>query len=130
MIKNGFEITNKTKGTPTQVGVPFAKIKNYILGNRYELSLVFLPAKQSLELNRIYRKKNYIPNILSFSLSRKSGEIILQPQTIRKECSKFNLNYNQFLKLLFIHGLLHLKGFKHSDIMEKEEIRIFKRFSK
>jgi len=31
------------------------------------------------------------------------------------------MSYSKFIKYLFIHGLLHLKGFEHSSIMEKEE---------
>ena len=35
-------VTNKTKDTPTPVGVPFVLIKNKILGEKYDLSLVIL----------------------------------------------------------------------------------------
>jgi len=33
------------------------------------------------------------------------------------------------LKYLFIHGLLHLKGFEHSSTMEKEEKKYMRLFS-
>jgi ssRNA-specific RNase YbeY (16S rRNA maturation enzyme) len=39
------------------------------------------------------------------------------------------MTYPKLLKFLFIHGCLHLKGFKHSSKMEKEEKRIMNKFS-
>jgi rRNA maturation RNase YbeY len=129
MLDNGFAITNKTKGTPTPVGVPFVFIKNKILGEKYELGLSLLTSQKQKEINLKYRGKNETTNILSFPLSKTSGEITLDPIKVKKDAPLFNMTYSRFLKYLFIHGCLHLKGFKHSSTMDKEEKKYLKMFS-
>ena len=99
----------------------FGKIKNDILGKNYELSIAFVEEKKSREINKRYRKWNKAANVLSFALSRNAGEIVLCPAVIRKEAKKLNRTYRQWLRFLVIHGLLHLKGMKHSSTMEKRE---------
>ena len=92
----------------------FGKIKNKVLGKKYELSLVF--AKDSLmrRLNRTYRGKDKATNILAFPLSEMSGEIFINPSRAKP----FSVKH------LFIHGLLHLKGMKHGDTMERAEKKL------
>ena len=123
-------ITNKSKGTPTPVGVPFVSIKNKILGKNYDLSICFLsPSKQKI-INFKYRKINKTTNILSFPFSENSGEITFDLAKVKKDAKLFNMTFPVFLRYLLIHGLLHLKGFEHSATMEKEEKKFMKIFSK
>lgn len=92
----------------------FKKIKDYVLGHQYELSVVFVsPA----EMRRI-KKTNHISNVLAFPLSKNSGEILI--------CKEKAMPYT--IPYLFIHGLLHLKGHRHSARMESTERQIMKRF--
>ena len=99
----------------------FEKIKNDILGKKYELSIALVSAKKSREINKKYRKKDKPTNILSFSLTKNSGEIILCPTVIKKEIKKFNRTYSKLMGFLVIHGMLHLKGYEHSSTMDKLE---------
>ena len=122
-------IANKTKGTPTRVGVPFVSIKDKILGKDYELDVVFLTPKKQAEINKLYRNKEGTTNILSFPLSKTSGQITFDYIKIKSEAHLFGMNYPKFLKFLFIHGCLHLKGFEHSSTMEREEKKYLKFFS-
>jgi probable rRNA maturation factor len=122
-------IINKTKGTPTPVGVPFESIKDRILGIKYELSVSFVSAHTQRKINRTYRSKDKTTNILSFPLSEESGEITFDLAKVRKDAPEFDMPYTQFLKYLFIHGCLHLKGFEHSSTMDKEEKKFLKIFS-
>jgi len=126
---SSFSITNKTKGTPTPVGVPFTLIKNKILGENYDLSLSLLSPSRQKQINLKYRNKNETTNILSFPLSENSGEITIDPKKAKKDAPLFNLTYIEFFKYLFIHGCLHLKGFEHSSTMEKQEKKYLKIFS-
>lgn len=126
---SSFSITNKIKGTPTPVGVPFILIKNEILGEKYDLSLSLLSSSKQKQINLKYRNKNETTNILSFPFSIDSGEITIDPIKVRKDAHLFNMTYTQFFKYLFIHGCLHLKGFEHSSTMEKQEKKYLKIFS-
>ncbi len=121
-------IKNMTKKS-TLPRVPFSAIKDKILGEDYELSLVFATKALSKKLNFQHRGKNYPTNILSFTLDKKSGEIFIEPVQTRLDAPKFEMNYTKFMKFLFIHGCLHLKGMQHSSTMEKQEQKFLKLFS-
>lgn len=120
-------ILNKTKSKLPRL--PFVLIKNKILGKKYEFGLSLLSSQEQKKINLKYRNKNTTTNVLSFSLSKNSGEITIDPVKLKKDAHLFNMNYNQFFKYLVIHGMLHLKGYEHSSIMEKEEKKYLKIFS-
>ncbi len=101
--------------------LPFSRLKDAILGPAYELSVASVSASVSQKLNAHYRGKNNPTNILSFPLTKKSGELILHLPTARKEYKKFGMTYDDFLLYLVIHGMLHLKGMEHGGIMERAE---------
>ena len=95
------------------------EIKNKVLGNKYELSLVFIGSTRSRKLNLTYRDKDKPANVLSFPLTKSSGEIFID---LNKTKTFSTLH-------LFIHGLLHLKGMQHGGKMESEEQRLLKLFN-
>lgn len=104
--------------------IPFDKLKNKVLGKSFELSLVFVDNVFSRRLNKIYRKKNKPANILSFPLSKKSGEIFIDLVTAKKDSKKFEMSFRNFVEFLFVHGLLHLKGMRHGDTMDEAEKKL------
>jgi len=106
----------------------FELIKKAILGSKYELSLVFITAPKIQKLNKIYRNINKPTDILSFPLSKTSGEIFICKTEARKMMAEFDRTYENFLTFLFIHGLVHLKGYDHGDKMEKVEEKFRKEF--
>jgi len=118
MLTN-LEITNETKGKLQSL--PFDEIKSSILGDKYELSLVFITASKISKLNKLYRKIDKPTDILSFPLSKNTGEIFICPSETKKMAKEFNRSYDNFLSFLFIHGLVHLKGYDHGEEMEKIE---------
>ena len=61
------------------------------------------------KLNKKYRKKDKIANVLSFKLGSKTGEIFLNS-------GEKNLLY------LFTHACLHLLGFGHKTDKEAEKM--------
>lgn len=104
-----FSIVNRTRKQVPRI--PFEQIKEKVLGNRYELSLVFCGDHLMRKLNRTYRDKDRTTNVLSFHLSNYSGEIFINPS----RSAPFGVGK------LFIHGLLHLKGMQHGAKMERAE---------
>ncbi len=108
-------ITNLTKQKILKI--PWEKIKEKVLGKKYELSLVLTGDGLMKKLNKIYRKKNLPASVLSFPLSKIEGEIFI------------NLSQKKHSPLfLFIHALLHLKGLKHSAKMKEQERKLLKRY--
>lgn len=122
-------IVNRKNGTFDKALFSFIeKVKKEILKEKYSLSVNFISPKEAKALNEKYRNKDYTPNILSFPLSKNEGEIFICLSVARKGAKEFSLSYPDFLKLLLIHGCLHLKGLDHGDKMERQEEKILRKF--
>lgn len=119
-------ISHTTRSYPK---INYQEIKDVVLGKSYDLSLVFHGVINAKKLNQKTRKKDYVPNVLSFPLDKHHGEIYITPTIAKKESPDFNLTYRGYVGYLFIHGLLHLKGYDHGTKMESEEKRLMKKFS-
>ena len=127
MPENFNIINNTTKKISVKTEV-FLNYKNTILGKKYELNIVIVSPAKSRELNRTYRDKDYPTNILSFPLSKNEGEIFLEPNKVKKGAKEFEMDFDNFLKFLVIHGMLHLKGLDHGKKMEALEEKYCKKF--
>ena len=114
-----FTLTNTTKEKLPDH--PFKKMAERVLGEKYDLSLVIVDAKEIQRLNLENRNKDEPTDILSFPLNDQAGEIFLCLSETKKEALKFERDFDNFVGFLFIHGLLHLKGFDHSSTMESNE---------
>ena len=119
-------ITSTVKTYPKH---PYEDIKRKILGERYNLSLAFVGATTAARLNNEYRNKTYTPNVLSFPLDKKNGEIVICPRVAKTEAAKYDLSVRGYVAFLFIHGCLHLKGYDHGDTMDKQEQKYIKLFN-
>ena len=120
-------IKNSTKGKLPRL--PFVCMKEAVLGKDYELGVSFVSPKRQREINKTYRQIDKTTNILSFPLDENSGDISFDLAKVREDAPLFDMTYSNFLKYLFIHGLLHLKGYDHSAIMERQEKKFLKMFS-
>ena len=109
--------------------LPFLDMKTAILGSRYDLSLSFVGEVRARSLNEQYRGKSYTPDILSFPLTTSHGEIVLCMPRIRAVAPRYSHSVKTHVGFLFIHGLLHLKGYVHGDTMERAERRYCNRFA-
>ncbi len=123
---NLLTITYKTKGKLPRL--PFAKLRDAILGADYELGIAVVTEKESRALNNQFRHKDHATTILSFSYTKKSGDLVVHIPSMRTQAPDFDMTYPKFCRYLFIHGMLHLKGMEHSSTMEKEEQKFLKKF--
>lgn len=125
--QSNFQISNTTKGSLPRL--PFASLKDAVLGKKYELSLVIAGDALSRRLNLQFRDKDKPANVLSFPFTKNEGEIFLNLKRAKIEASDFEETYTNFVAHLFIHGLFHLKGYAHGSRMESEERKVLKRFN-
>ena len=109
--------------------LPYQKIKERVLGSTYTLSLAFISPTESKRLNASLRGKQKAANVLAFPLSKRSGEILICLAVARRDAEIFNTTYRGCVAMLFIHGLLHLKGYSHGSTMDREERRVRRFFS-
>src|SRR3989338_11547262 len=108
----------------------FSTLKDDILGRKYTLSIAYVTHEKSREINKKYRKKDYATNVLSFSLRKNEGELVLSKAVIKREAKMLGKAYEKWLTFLVIHGMLHLKGMKHSSTMERAEKFYYKKYDK
>jgi len=104
------------------------KIKEEVLGKKYDLSVVAADGKLMKKLNAAYRKKPKNTNVLSFPLSETEGEIFINLPFAEKEAKRAGLPEKDYADYLFVHSLLHLKGYGHGEKMKKEERKIAEKF--
>jgi len=97
----------------------FNTLKNKVLGKKYDLQHSFLSPAEMRAVTKRTKRVNKVSNVLSFPLSKTSGEILI----CKKAAPPYTIPY------LFIHGLLHLKGLKHGVRMESAEQELLQRFS-
>ena len=121
------QLSHTTKSQPPKW--PYEKIKDLILGKKYDLSLAFVGVSRAQQLNLAYRKKDYVPNVLSFPLDASHGEIIICPVIAKTQAKDFDLSVDGYIAYLFIHGLVHLKGHDHGATMEKLEQKYLHQFN-
>jgi probable rRNA maturation factor len=124
--KDNLTVKRMTKGKLPSL--PFVRIKEEIIGKNYDLSITFVNKKSIEDLSLKFKKNKEHKNILSFPISKTSGEIILNLETIRTEAKNFDKKYINYLGFLVIHGILHLKGMTHGskmEAMEKKFVKIF-----
>jgi probable rRNA maturation factor len=107
---------------------PYEAILNEILGKSYTLTLAFIGETRAKALNKTHRNKAYTPNVLSFPLDTKTGEIYITPEVAKREAKKYAMTVSGYIGYLFIHGLLHLKGYDHGDTMEEAEQKYVRKF--
>ncbi|MFP4163933.1 MAG: rRNA maturation RNase YbeY [Chitinispirillaceae bacterium] len=74
------------------------------------------------KLNRQYRKKDKATDVLSFPFGDPDllGEIYISLQRAKIQSKRYGLTYEQEIKRLFVHGLLHLLGHDHHKTAERE----------
>ena len=128
MSNLNFYITNTTKSKLPDFD--FQSMKEAVLGKKYELSVILVGKKEIQKLNKEYREINKPTDILSFPLSDDFGEIYINPEMTKLEAKKFDRKYDNFFAFLFIHGLVHLKGFDHGSTMEGLEDKYLKIYYK
>ncbi len=120
-------ILNTTKGKLPRL--PFLDMKNAMLGTGYSLSLVYVTQAKMKKLNGAHRGHDYATDILSFPLTKKSGEIFICQKIVHKKAVDFDMTIKKYNVFIVIHGMLHLKGYDHGSRMDKAEKIFLRRFS-
>ncbi|MEK7508622.1 MAG: rRNA maturation RNase YbeY [Patescibacteria group bacterium] len=93
------------------------------------VSVVLVGDKKIRELNRQYRKKNKVTDVLSFGDWQNPaflGEIVISLPQIKRQAKEYGGEIKQELARILIHGLLHLTGLNHEE-SKSEERRMFKK---
>jgi len=83
------------------------------------LSIVFVGEARMRKLNKKYRKKNKVTDVLSFSNGL--NEIVICLREVKKNAKRFNSIFKKELVRVLIHAMLHLLAYSHEKMQDKEE---------
>jgi len=97
------------------------------------VNLVFCDDKTVHRLNRDYRQKDKVTDVLTFTYYRDSvetrrgasllGEVIISIPQTKRQAKEYEVTFEGELYKLVIHGLLHLRGYDHE---KEEDYRVMK----
>lgn len=89
------------------------------------VSIAFVSEKEIRELNKRYRGKNYVTDVLSFSMDDEEllGELILSYEQAQRQAIEMKHSTRDELTFLIVHGTLHLYGHDHEE--EREAKKMF-----
>lgn len=95
-----------------------------------DIELILTRNNEIQELNKEHRDIDKATDVLSFPLefdmpNMPLGSVVISIDFVEEKAKEFNHSFEDELKLLFIHGLLHLLGFDHEvdtgEHRQKEE---------
>jgi len=132
-----FDIRNLTKARVNKkflVKIARTVLKIARIKEKIELSLIIVEEGEIKKLNRWFRDKDLVTDVLSFEQETKKylgdfisapdgirqlGEIFICYPQARKQAKILGHSIKLELGILFIHGILHLLGFNDQSKREK-----------
>jgi len=88
-----------------------------------EISYIFCNDEYLLEINKQYLNHDYYTDIISFDYTESdviSGDIFVSIDRVKENAQDFGVSFDNELKRVVIHGVLHFCGFK--DKSKEEEV--------
>ena len=86
---------------------------------RGELAIALVSDARMRALNRQYRGKDYATDVLSFVAAGPSdpsiGDLVIATGVAKRQAREAGHSYQTELRVLALHGLLHLLGHDHED---------------
>ena len=85
-----------------------------------DLSIALVGQGRIRELNKRYRGRNSVTDVLAFPNRELGlGEIVICLREIKKNAKRFSSVFEKELAQVLIHGILHLLGYDHEISPEK-----------
>ena len=78
-----------------------------------EIAYIFCSDKKILKINNQYLQHDYFTDIITFDYSENniiSGDIFISIETVKSNSEEFQVSFDDELKRIMIHGILHLCG--------------------
>jgi len=103
--------------------------------DKWDISILLCGDTTIKDLNKIYRGKDEATDVLSFALGESAafppggkrrsgrhtpGDIVISLETMRENARRFQVEEDEELRRLLIHGILHLDGMDHKSNDEAE----------
>lgn len=121
---------------PVRVENFISEVLNDLNLKNWDISLLFCDDAFIQNLNRQYRDIDSPTDVLSFEQGDEyfdeagetrfmAGDIVISLDSLSFNAEEFNVDINEELKRLIVHGILHLNGMDHSDNSPEQEMLKF-----
>ena len=90
-----------------------------------EIAYIFVNDKKILDVNRQYLQHDYYTDIITFDYTDDdtiSGDLFISLDTVRSNAEQIGTTYEQELRRVIIHGILHLCGINDKGPGEREKM--------
>ncbi|MCD8915007.1 rRNA maturation RNase YbeY [Staphylococcus simulans] len=99
-----------------------------------ELSVTFVDQAEIQQINRDYRDKDKVTDVISFALEedepeiegldipRVLGDIVICADVAKAQAEQYGHSFERELGFLALHGFLHLLGYDHMNEEEEKEM--------
>lgn len=102
----------------------------------HELNYIFCDDDYLLKINQDYLQHDYLTDIITFdyvSGKNVSGDLYISIDRVKENAEEFNASFDNELKRVMIHGVLHLMGYSDKTeaataemrAKEEEKIKLF-----
>lgn len=113
----------------------FAKKQEHI-DSEAELSVTFVDKDEIQNINKMYRDKDKVTDVISFALEedepeidmneldipRVLGDIIICTDVAHEQAENYGHSFERELGFLALHGFLHLLGYDHMTDQDEKEM--------
>jgi probable rRNA maturation factor len=108
-------LEHEDEGIRARSLVLFASKACRAVGLRGEVNVRITSSREMRELNRRFRKKSKPTDVLSFpaDLPELAGDIAISGEIAAANATELGHSTETELKILILHGILHLAGFDH-----------------
>ena len=121
---------------PVRVENFISEVLNELNLKNWDISLLFCDDAFIQNLNKQYRDIDSPTDVLSFEQGDEyfddagetrfmAGDIVISLDSLSFNAEEFNVDINEELKRLIVHGILHLNGMDHSDNSPEQEMLKF-----
>ena len=100
-----------------------AKSYNKVVG---DINYIFVDDETMLDINRRFIGHDYYTDHIGFDYSQGnalSGDIYISLDTVRTNSELFGVTFDQELRRIIIHGLLHLCGLRDKTDEERDHMQ-------
>lgn len=91
-----------------------------------ELNYIFCGDDYLLDINKRFLQHDYLTDIITFPSDGEdglAGDIFISVDRVRENAVVFNVAFDEELRRVMIHGVLHLMGHNDSTDAERQKMR-------
>ncbi|MEB3801414.1 rRNA maturation RNase YbeY [Flavobacterium columnare] len=92
-----------------------------------EINYIFCDDEYLLQINKQYLDHDYYTDVISFDYTEEgliAGDIFISIDRVKENASSLGISFEEELKRVIIHGVLHYCGYKDKSSEEEKTMRL------